>query len=251
MLWLAVSSLPAEFVSAATPISLPAASVETSPSVPPAEYAPTVSDLAMSVPTVSVSAEYAPAVSAFAMSVPAESVAGTMSLPVAPLERPSIPHLGAEPHHEGPAFPTRPFYPASGPAFHFSNGGISFDSPLIETPCQAKLSDGRPCPLVTRFHAPFCMTHSTSLLGLTVKVSSIPDAGRGLFATRDFPYLGEILTKTQLDVRYGGTAPYTLKVSSNIFMDSACLRGLAHMPMAPVAPLGPTPVSPFTPPQVY
>ena len=71
--------------------------VETAPSVPPAEYAPTVStvsELAMSVPIVSVPAEYAPAVSVFAMSLPAESVAGTMSLRVAPLERPSIPHLG-------------------------------------------------------------------------------------------------------------------------------------------------------------
>ncbi|MDA4132455.1 MAG: SET domain-containing protein [Thaumarchaeota archaeon] len=78
------------------------------------------------------------------------------------------------------------------------------------------------------------MTHATSLLGLTVRPS--PIAGLGLFATRDFPprshltpYLGEVLTKAQLDARYGDdffTAPYAVEVSSNIFVDSACLRGI-------------------------
>ena len=55
----------------------------------------------------------------------------------------------------------------------------------------------------------YCMTHSVSLLGLLVP-SPIPGAGLGLFATREFPscshltsYLGEVLSKAELDARYG------------------------------------------------
>ena len=129
--------------------------------------------------TESVPTDPALAESVFAASVPAESVVGSVPVPAA--------HLGSGPRPEDPIFPTCPFYPANGPAFHYSNGDSSFDCPLIEVPCKAMLSDGRPCPLVTRFHAPYCMSHSVSLLGLAVRVSSTPDAGRGLFATRDFP----------------------------------------------------------------
>ena len=105
-------------------------------------------------------------------------------------------------------FPAEPFYPPEGPAFHFSLGQSSFDRPLIEVPCQALGPSGVPCPLVTRYHAPYCMTHSISILGLLVKPSPIPGAGLGLFATRDFrpgshitSYLGEVLSKTELDAR--------------------------------------------------
>ena len=68
------------------------------------------------------------------------------------------------------------------------------------------------------------------------KPSLIPDAGLGLFATREFPpgchltsYLGEILSKVQVDARYGDdlfTVPYAVSVSADIIIDSACLRGI-------------------------
>jgi ribonuclease HI/exonuclease III len=134
------------------------------------------------------------------------------------------------------SLPSRPFYPPVGPLFHFSRGSALFESPLIETPCQGLGPSGLPCPLVTLFHAPYCMSHAVSILGLTVKPSPIPDAGLGLFATREFApgshltsYLGEILSKEQLEARYGDdsfTAPYAVSVSTNIFIDAACFRGI-------------------------
>jgi SET domain-containing protein len=70
-----------------------------------------------------------------------------------------------------------------------------------------------------------------------VKQSSIPNAGQGLFALKEFKkgafladYTGEVLTKNQLDQRYGPTeqdlAPYGFQVSKNKFIDSACERGI-------------------------
>ena len=81
-----------------------------------------------------------------------------------------------------------PFYPVCTPCFHF-NAQSSFVSPLLEVPCSASGPDGSPCPLVTRYHAPDCATHTESLLGLRVP-SRIP-VRLGLFASRDsssFPH---------------------------------------------------------------
>ena len=143
----------------------------------------------------------------------------------APVIPPSSPSYGPDPLSlPTTPFPSPPFYPSAGPAFHYSHGLSSFHCPLVEVPCEAKVPGGSPGPLVTRFHAPLCLTHTEALLGLTIKPSSIPGAGFGLFAVRDFepnsrlaPYLGEVLSKAQLDARYGDshfTAPYALQIAS-------------------------------------
>ena len=97
------------------------------------------------------------------------------------------------------------------------------------------------------------MTHTVSILGLTIKPSPIPDAGLGLFAVKDFPrgshltpYLGEILSKSQLDDRYGDdnfTAPYAVSISSNVFIDSACHRCIGAYANGSTEGSNPTPVS--------
>ena len=69
--------------------------------------------------------------------------------------------------------------------------------------------------------------------GLTIRRSLIEGAGRGLFATKGFkknskitPYEGEHLTLTQLNDRYGldAAAPYALKITNNLYIDSALVR---------------------------
>lgn len=60
---------------------------------------------------------------------------------------------------------------------------------------------------------PYCPKHTRQVLGLRVAKSSIPNAGKGLFADRDFSigenivrYGGEILTTAQYDKRYADDA---------------------------------------------
>jgi hypothetical protein len=78
--------------------------------------------------------------------------------------------------------------------------------------------------------------HRKSLnLGVKVGNSRIPNAGKGLFATKVFKeketigyYDGRDTTQAQLDNRYGveQTAPYVIKGKDGIYLDSACLRSL-------------------------
>jgi hypothetical protein len=78
--------------------------------------------------------------------------------------------------------------------------------------------------------------HRKSLnLGVKVGNSRIPNAGKGLFATKVFKeketigyYDGRDTTQAQLDNRYGvdSTAPYVIKGKDGIYLDSACLRSL-------------------------
>jgi hypothetical protein len=98
-----------------------------------------------------------------------------------------------------------------------------------------------------------CWAHLQSDRHLKVKSSTIPNAGRGLFAynktdNRDIVfrkgdfiinYDGEKLNELQLNTRYGNsTAPYSIKVKNNYFEDGACRRSpgslINHQPNARV-----------------
>ena len=96
--------------------------------------------------------------------------------------------------------------------------------------------------VVKRGHAVFCLVltcyipHTKKKYGLLVKKSSIPNAGDGLYALKEFKqgdfiadYKGEVLTKAQRNERYGHTnkdlAPYAFQASQNkIILDNACHR---------------------------
>jgi len=92
---------------------------------------------------------------------------------------------------------------------------------------------GNQCRRKTKKQLPYCFAHARSLLHVDIRPSTIRDAGLGLFALKEFksgdlivPYKGEILTRAQLDDRYGdGLAPYAVEVNKNTFIDSACARG--------------------------
>lgn len=110
--------------------------------------------------------------------------------------------------------------------------------------CPAILSDKTQCPRVTCYHVPYCYYHMRTILSLEIRASTIPNAGRGLFALRPFKseeviveFVGEAIMTTQdstarekLSQRYGAeevTAPYAIKVHRDAYIDAACIRGIA------------------------
>lgn len=69
-----------------------------------------------------------------------------------------------------------------------------------------------------------CPEHLDSEMGLCIAPSLIPNAGYGLFATRDFakgndivPYTGDIILTLDDDVYWGR---YVLQVKSNVYIDA-------------------------------
>jgi hypothetical protein len=82
-----------------------------------------------------------------------------------------------------------------------------------------------------------------SVKHLKIAKSTIPNAGKGLFAAnKNVPndaiifrkgqtiidYRGEKIDEDELNERYGSyTAPYAVKVADNEYTDAACQRGVA------------------------
>lgn len=86
---------------------------------------------------------------------------------------------------------------------------------------------------------PYCWQHTKKAFNVQVRDSRIPNAGKGLFALKDFarkqaivPYYGETLTQEQIDRRYPGDslAPYVEKLGdTSKFLDAACVRSIGSM----------------------
>lgn len=131
----------------------------------------------------------------------------------------------------------RIFYGAGKPTFTFVNEAEdkAFSCKLQAVRCVGKRKDGQRCTRNTIKSLDRCWQHLKSELGLVIKPSNILGAGNGLFTIRYIPkdknicrYLGEKLTKQQLDQRYGihATAPYALEWKRGYVIDSACERGV-------------------------
>ena len=113
-------------------------------------------------------------------------------------------------------------------------GDRAFTCNLRCAQCIAVTAKGVRCKRITCKYLPFCNTHLKSIEGLRVGPSTIASAGDGLFATRDIPvntsfckYLGETITKEELEDRYGDSqAPYAI-TWGQLFLDSACVRSAA------------------------
>ena len=54
--------------------------------------------------------------------------------------------------------------------------------------CSAITDKGQRCKRNTCLRYPYCYQHQKKIEGLELKQSRIPDAGKGAFATRDFPF---------------------------------------------------------------
>ena len=117
-----------------------------------------------------------------------------------------------------------------------TNLGNKYSCTLKCNKCTAQNRSGRRCNNTVCIGTPVCHVHRKSLgLGVKVGNSRIPNAGKGLFATKVFKeketigyYDGRDTTQAQLDNRYGvdSTAPYVIKGKDGIYLDSACLRSL-------------------------
>ena len=119
--------------------------------------------------------------------------------------------------------------------------GIDFECQLQCGRCTGTTARGTRCRNRVCIGVPTCHQHRKAL-GLKVKQSTIPNAGKGLFATKDFKknkvissYGGNIISKAELDRRYGGgnndNAPYSLSARNapNRILDSACRRSLMSL----------------------
>ena len=117
----------------------------------------------------------------------------------------------------------------------FSAPGTDFTCTLECCRCTAETKTGSRCERRTRKQLPFCYQHARTLSHIDIRPSTIPNAGLGLFTLQEFksgdlivPYKGEILTRAQMDERYGnGLATYALQINKNTYIDSACARGTA------------------------
>ena len=120
-----------------------------------------------------------------------------------------------------------------------SSGKPKFQCNLTCYQCTAHVKKGGRCKKKTCGSLPLCWIHLKER-GLKIAKSSIPNSGKGVFATKNFDkgalvgnYFGQELTRDQLNKRYGATnadfAPYGLAYSNNTFLDAACKRSYSSM----------------------
>ena len=108
--------------------------------------------------------------------------------------------------------------------------------------CSANKADGSRCRNRVCIGRKMCWQHRKQKLGLTVKKSTIANAGKGLFATKLFRrddtigrYAGELISNAEHNRRYGGTdddhGPYSVQTrnSQGRIVDASCRRGLMSM----------------------
>jgi hypothetical protein len=117
--------------------------------------------------------------------------------------------------------------------------GDGFSCHLECSRCEHLNSNGQRCRRTVCFGIPVCWQHTRAQYGVRTGTSTIPGAGKGLFAMKAFaiddwicPYVGESITDACSDLRYGqGTAPYSTAANDQgtQHLDSACRRGTAAM----------------------
>jgi hypothetical protein len=131
------------------------------------------------------------------------------------------------------------------------NGQVTFRANLRGQRCIGHRRDGQRCARRSVIGCPYCFQHLRSDRHLRIKPSSIPNAGKGLYAEDTtqaqnaiifrrgddiIEYIGENITRQQLNQRYQiHTAPYAIQVrgddNSNgpLYIDSALVRGVGSL----------------------
>ena len=111
--------------------------------------------------------------------------------------------------------------------------------------CIATNKNGSQCKRQVCIGLPYCFSHLQSLKYLKIKPSTIPNAGKGLFASQTgvrpnavvfntnaviIEYAGEIITSREIIQRYNYyNAPYAIRINSNRYEDAALERGAASL----------------------
>lgn len=116
----------------------------------------------------------------------------------------------------------------------------NWSCPLTCDQCTHTKANGVRCKNRVCFGFPVCWMHNAMKYGVKIKNSTIPGAGKGLFATRRLskdswicPYSGEATTMNCIHQRYPGemTAAYTEQIpgNPNLAFDCACSRGIGSL----------------------
>ena len=130
--------------------------------------------------------------------------------------------------------------------FSFSISHIlHFRGSLACERCQGKTKGGNQCSRKTCIGTGWCHTHLLNEKHLRIQTSSIPNAGKGLFALDEtkapgeiifkigaklIEYNGELVDSATLEERYGDeTAPYGIHINRDRFEDGAIHRGVGTL----------------------
>ena len=93
--------------------------------------------------------------------------------------------------------------------------------------CSAITDKGQRCKRNTCLRYPYCYQHQKKIEGLELNQSRIPDAGKGAFATRDFPFTKQTAKKpityySAKNITYEPDlySAYVLRVNNTQYLDS-------------------------------
>ena len=127
----------------------------------------------------------------------------------------------------------------------FINHVLHFRGNLECEQCRGTTKQGKQCTRRTCIGTGWCYSHLLSEKHLRILPSTIPHAGKGLFAmdktkgpneivfragTRLIEYDGELVDSATLEERYGDeTAPYGIYVNKDRFEDGAIHRGVGTL----------------------
>jgi hypothetical protein len=133
----------------------------------------------------------------------------------------------------------------------FIDNHLHFQKNLRGFRCIGRRRDGHQCGRTSVIGCPYCFQHLRSERHLRVRPSTIPNAGKGLFAedplradreiifrVGDYiiDYTGESINENQLEERYGEyTGPYAIEVRGRsnqrggLFIDAAAERGVGSL----------------------
>ena len=136
--------------------------------------------------------------------------------------------------------------------FRDDNEDHLFSCILQQKQCIGHLQNNpalRRCKRKSVLGSPMCFQHLESLKHLKIKPSLIPNGGKGLFAFTKtalgnaiifkkgeniIEYQGEILSRPQLENRYGDkTAPYGAELKEGVYIDAAGYRSIGAFANAP------------------
>ena len=133
----------------------------------------------------------------------------------------------------------------------FVDNHLRFSRNLRGYQCIGRKRDGQQCARTSVIGCPYCYQHLKSMRHLKIRPSTIPAAGKGLFAEDplrgdreiifrrgDFiiEYTGENINEEELHERYGEhTGPYAIEVRGRsnprggLFIDAAAERGVGSL----------------------